>query len=338
MEDFKSSIYDVWAGIKEKADYIFEPLNRPEGERYFGAKKGLDFADPIDAAATATAIAYRGFDKMVRWPVVKTGMAVGDKLSGMVGDSVTSQKEAEPYLSKYDPEGSLEGAGYDIKYHGKDSGGMLEGAGNYFLPYSDNPISNIMPGRPGVNIKPHKGAPGVEPITIAEEIAHGVRHSTGRGKLKTDGGRMKDYLTRGHEEIGAKSEALVNVFKNEGFLEGVTSIPSVASTALSYLLPSSKKYNLGVIGSTSSDKNRIAAKKSYDLYKSHGGSIAFEEEVLSYSKKHNVGFEEAARIIEPSLRDMEDNDLYLSLALSDDYQETLWKNPAANDIMDWWAR
>ena len=211
MAETQSSIWEVLKGVRdyasEEAEHIFKPFNRPEGQKFFGAEKGLDFADPVDLVSSTAATAYRAADRLVRWPVVKGGMLLGDKLSGMVGDPINSQEAAEAALDTYDPKGSLAKSGYDIKFHDKDSGGMMEGAGNYFLPKGDNSFfSGLMPGREGVNIKPHKGAPGVEPITLAEEVAHGVRNVTGRNKLKTDGGRMRDYITRTHEEMGAKGD------------------------------------------------------------------------------------------------------------------------------------
>ena len=94
----------------------------------------------------------------------------------------------------------------------------------------------------GTQITPREEGGGVEPITAAEEIRHG------RGDWENNPifeanlmpkipGKVAEYFYRLAEEGRAKGMALKDVYKNEGGLEAAASVPSVASTYSTYMLP-----------------------------------------------------------------------------------------------------
>ena len=96
MSAYENTVLDSTVNyISDLADYVSKPWQRPEGADYFGGKEGLDIADPLDIAWSTGSSAYRIFDKLGRWPFAKSMMYGGDLLSGLVGDNITSQEEAE---------------------------------------------------------------------------------------------------------------------------------------------------------------------------------------------------------------------------------------------------
>ena len=334
---------------KKALKYIFKPFIRPEGQKYLGGREGLDFADPLDIGASSLASLYRLFDKSIRRPVIKGGMSIGDFLSSKIGEPITSQKQAEEFLSRYDPEGILEKGGYDIKYGEKnDAMSMLgkERTGNYFKPKSASGwegLSGLFK-RTGVNISPHTNLSGVEPITAAEEISHGKRFATGKSPVIFDkggfGGGTVDYFTRLLEETFAKGTALKDVTKKEGLAEGVSSIPSIMSTWLSYLLPSSEEYKIGELDDSVNARYRKEGKEFYDIMKQHGFRNVSQLEDIIFKDDDDVpeNYLNVLRKWLPEYKDESDEAISSKMYFAkEDYEPTLTKNPL-KQIINWLAR
>lgn len=353
---FLSLLGSLKDNIEKEIPTILKPFNRPEGAEYYGGRPGLDFADPLDITASAGATAYRAVDRLVRLPIVKGGMTIGDKLASRVGDPITSQEEAEAFMGRYDPEGSLEREGYDIKYWDyKDTGK----GGNYFKPRATGAFETLsgMIGRTGVNIEPHKNLSGVEPITAAEEVGHGVRWAEGESRLIVDKGRLVDYLSRLSEETGAKTSALFDVAKNEGAIEALASIPSVASTWLSYALPSSKKYKLGEVEADTWYNPMTEGKKNWEIFDSHligrerGKSTMrnFDDWIYSHTGDEYLdpdtgeyfsegdSFDEAIRKNIPEFKDATEFEITQAMMSAYEYENIMEAGPIGQ-ITNWWDR
>ena len=220
--------------INKSVQYAAEPFIRDKYKsEYFGGKEGLDIADPLDIALSAGQSSFRLLDKLIRVPFVKGTMKIGDELSGLVGDDITSQEEFDAFRSIYDPEGSTDI--FKSTYYG-DPEQTWRGAGNYFRYPVDSKDSQVaamlgLPEEGQIAITPHAKGKGVNPITAAEEIEHARRYATGAfgaglafSPSMESLGDIGDYFARVIDEGLTKGTALANVAKNEGILEALTSI------------------------------------------------------------------------------------------------------------------
>ena len=238
-------LFDLMKGSRDILKYTFEPFtNRPEEASYYGGKEGLDIADPLDVAVSSASSLYRLLDKAIRVPLVKGGMKVGDKLSGLLGEPIKSQEDLIKFVSEYDKKGVIKKGGYDVFFHGADDDG-----GNYWKSRTPENIPmgefDDMFNPPGLHVTGRGKGGGIEPIVAAEETAHGVRQisKTFGSQISEDAGPIQDHFERLLEETLAKGTALSNVAKNEGIGEAVLSTPSLLSTWLSYLTPSSSEWD-----------------------------------------------------------------------------------------------
>ena len=196
---------------------------------FTGAKEGIDAADVIDIPLRVAGSIYRAGE----FPIRKAMSGVikqTDKISKAVGEPIMNQDEADEFFNRYtsDMKEEHKGRGYkrgiEFGEHGK--------------PFSSNSYSAFM----GTQITPRKEGGGVEPITAAEEIRHArgdwennpIYEANLMPKIP---GKLAEYFYRLVEEGRAKGMALKDVYKNEGGLEAAASVPSLASTYATYMLP-----------------------------------------------------------------------------------------------------
>tara|TARA_R100000808_G_scaffold8593_2_gene24308 strand:+ start:1972 stop:3003 length:1032 start_codon:yes stop_codon:yes gene_type:complete len=336
MSAYENTVLDSTVNyISDLADYVSKPWQRPEGADYFGGKEGLDIADPLDIAWSTGSSAYRIFDKLGRWPFAKSMMYGGDLLSGLVGDNITSQEEAEAFMTKYDPEGSISKAGFDIKYHPDPN---VFHAGNNFFPGAPGALG-LLTGRKGINITPHKGWEGVNPITAAEEVEHARRYSTGatgsrfyEDPTMKSMGDLGDYLGRLYEETMAKGTAFGNVAKNEGILEALASIPSLIGTYASYAIPSSKQYRLGEVGAGGQYGDPNFSKALAD--KAAKENISMDDLMLSYWGDGDLEYE---KIKKDFGVDLDEFDIDMSFSKARQI-EKIQEADIMQTISNWWNR
>lgn len=302
---------------------------------YYGARPGLDWADPLDLGWSALSSIYRGFEKGILTPTMLAGVDIAEKISP---NQIKGPSDLEDFANEYLPEDIREkwiggilrhnpGAsmvrpappdyseplyldyvmsradfeekypeGYtEAQYNYNEVMGALKAYQEAYKkdpntpPYIDNyPLLNLIdydrspfgenyfemphPGygrvfsqevwgyKPGgVSVSPtREDELGVSAGVVAEELAHAERwlrdHPGSRNVNTRD---LPGYFGRVTEEIGAKLEAIVNVYKNEGIAMGTLNLPSVLASAASYVLPQAGAYGMGV---PASDPSLIQAR------------------------------------------------------------------------------
>ena len=333
--------------------YVLDPfIGRSDSQKYLGGKEGFDIADPFDIAHSTLASGYRVFDQLVRRPLVTGGMKIGDKIASMSGESIQSQEEAEIFLNRYDPEGSNKKEGYDITYNEPVEGQSR----NYFRPRGEGwaKYFAMASGKEGINLQPHEGAKGVEPITAAEEVEHGRRWSTGNTALVTGEGDFKDWSSRFVEETATKGTALKNVFQKEGALEGIASMPSLLSTWLSYALPSSSHYNMGGYEDNVLNLTQQGGKKLYEGLKKagYGNEDKLDLAVVKHpdyktfmktdpdtgEEYEGSNYTEVLQTMIPELAGMDTREVFAQLGNVNRYEERQTEKNPFSILTNWWQR
>jgi hypothetical protein len=209
-----------------------------KAKRYgWGAKKGWDAADLIDAPLrVAKGLSIPFFD--IKNSLLRFALDAGNKLSEVSGEQITSKNIEQ----KKKERGGLEGVG--IFTPDLEEAKFIRDRGSHYNTGTDN--IQLDPRRYSKTGKKLFGeSQGVSPITMYEEMAHargGKLHdktNAFRDKMMK-GGALSKWAAKIPEELRAKGVALKDVAKHEGLIEAALSIPSLAASVSSYVLPSSE--------------------------------------------------------------------------------------------------
>jgi len=274
-------------------------------ERFLGARPGLDIADPLDVAYRGASVGLRALQKIGQ-PILSKTTALGLKFASNFGDSISSQEEAELFLEEYDPDDLIDKEGRDITYHTNFEGqedvpdwfgdaSNIDGSGgrkgNYYWDSEGNE-ENLPEGGyyAGANIQPYStGDEGVEPIVAAEEIMHGKRIEEGVNITPGYQGDFPDYAATLVEESLTKISANAEVFKNEGIVEGLASMPATLSSIGHYSLGYDE--NIGSPVSqvdVGSKRNYKGGEEFYNVITEKYGSLEKFEEAFYASDSENL--------------------------------------------------
>jgi len=214
-----------------------KPLFGKDAKRYgWGVKKGWDAADLIDAPLRAAkGLSAPLFD--IKNSLSSLLIDAGNKLSEVSGEQITSKNIEQ----KKKERGGLEGVG--IFTPDLEEAKFIRHGGSYYNTKTDNiQLDPRRYSKIGKNLLGE--SQGVSPITMYEEMAH-ARGGKFRDKTNAffdkmiQGGELSQWMARIPEELRAKGVALKDVAKHEGLIEAALSMPSLAASVSSYLLPSS---------------------------------------------------------------------------------------------------
>tara|TARA_R110002020_G_scaffold152890_1_gene331909 strand:- start:16139 stop:17767 length:1629 start_codon:yes stop_codon:yes gene_type:complete len=274
-------------------------------ERFLGARPGLDIADPLDVAYRGASVGLRALQKIGR-PILEKTTTLGLNFASNFGDPISNQEEAELFLEEYDSGDLINKEGRDITYHTNfegqedvpawfgDTNNIDEHGGRKGSYYWDSGGNeeNLPEGGyyAGVNIQPRTaGDEGVEPIVAAEEIMHGKRIEEGVNITPGYHGDFPDYAATLVEESLTKISANAEVFKNEGAIEGLASIPATVSTIAHYALGYDE--NIGSPVSpidVGSKRNYKGGEEFYNVITEKYGSLEKFEEAFYASDSENL--------------------------------------------------
>ena len=237
----KNYIFSQYEDIGDLFSGLVEQFDRGEGG-YWGGKRGFDIADPLDAIVSILQIPGKAIQRGILRPSSEILMGLGNIINqkGVMYD----EEDLESARKSFDPEGVLD------KYGDFNLSDLL---GNMFKPGY------------GVNLSQSQLG-GYSPMTVAEEISHGIEHEEGGIPPNMFEPRfpLENYGLRLQEETRAKMDAFWDVAQKEGLDQALLNFPHLAGTWATYL------FSPSIMGGTPRSYGEGAAgdPRYYDLLKS----------------------------------------------------------------------